>query len=210
MSLRIRFTFVEGTQADTIAVDASVSETHSYSADVTDYPVEKGANVSDNIRTRPIMLRVEAFISDYPLQNEGRNQSSSSGLPGFQRPASKTLSSKETLTKLEDLQKKGVLVTVETGIRDYEDMSLESIEVPRDKSLKNGLRVTLSFKQVIVVQTQSSGIDKALLPKGFGRNKGGPQTSKKGDDALNSKVNELTDEFKLGNRAGGSLVGASF
>lgn len=211
MALKIQFTFVEGTTADVIVADASVSETHTFAADVTDYPVEEGPNVSDNIRARPIMLRVEAFLSDYPLRNEGRFQASSGGIPGFQRPASKTLASKDAFKKLQDLQTKGTLMTVETGIQKYENMSLENIEVPRDKSLKNGLRVTLSFKQVNVVKTQSSGLEKALLPKGFGRNRGGPQTSKTGDEALREKSNRLAENFNLGYTPGRRLSsGAGF
>jgi len=210
MALTIRFTFVEGTTADVIAVDASVSETHSYAAEVTEYPVEKGAGVTDNIRAKPITLRVEAFISDYPLTGAGRSQSSSGGTQGSQKPRKEDLASQQILAKLQKLQTQSTLMTVETGLREYQDMALENIEIPRDKSLKNGIRVTLSFKQVQVVKTQSSGLQVALNPKGYGRNKGGPQTSSKGDDALRGKYNRFKEQYNLGKDTGSSAVGASF
>lgn len=195
MALKLQFTFTEGTTLETVVVDASVSETHTFGAQVTDYPVEKGAAVSDNIRATPVTLRVEAFISDFPLLNDGRGQASSGGVQGSQRPSARTETSKQILQKLRALQEQGVILTVDTGLKKYENMALVSIDVPRDKSLKNGLRVNLSLKEIRIVETQMVNIQKPKEPKGQGKTKGGPQTKKPADPATEEKKQSLAARF---------------
>lgn len=195
MALRITFTFKDGPQLETLTVDASVSETHSFSAQVTEFPVESGAAVSDNVRPNPETLRIEAFISDFPLLNAGRNQTSSGGIQGSQRPTKRTEASGEILTKLRRLQTEGIPVEVFTGLRNYADMILETIEVPRDKSLKNGIRANLSFKKIRVVKTQTVEVKQARETKGQRKVKGGPDTTKPASTAVAEKKGSLATQF---------------
>ena len=176
MALKIQFTFRNGNKQEVIVVDASVSETHSFAADITEFPVEKGANVSDNIRSKPAMLRIEAFISDAPLLNAGRTQTSSGG--AAPRPSRIEGRSQDVLNKLIGVRDEGVLITVETGIQTYKNMLLQNIEMPRDKSLKGGIRLTLSFKEVRIVQTQQAVLEKPKEAKGHSKRKDGHQTGK--------------------------------
>ena len=46
--------------------DALISEDISYSADIPEYPVENGYNVSDTIILKPIQLSITLYISDSP------------------------------------------------------------------------------------------------------------------------------------------------
>jgi hypothetical protein len=52
-----------------VAVDACVEEVHSYSATITDHPVEEGANVADHRRRNPDKLRVVVVITDHPIDD---------------------------------------------------------------------------------------------------------------------------------------------
>ena len=40
-------------------IDAALRETHTYESEVTEYPVESGAMITDNIRPRPITIEIE-------------------------------------------------------------------------------------------------------------------------------------------------------
>src|SRR3954470_5977684 len=57
-------------QLDTLEVDCTLSETYAYEADVTEFEVEKGANISDHRRTKPVELTVAGLISDTPLDQD--------------------------------------------------------------------------------------------------------------------------------------------
>jgi hypothetical protein len=50
-----------------LTFDATISEAHDREADVTDYPVEEGANVADHVRPRPKTLTLETFVSNEPI-----------------------------------------------------------------------------------------------------------------------------------------------
>ncbi len=179
MALKFQFAFVEGTQLETIVVDAAVSEGHSYSAEITEYPVEKGAAVTDNVRPKPDKLRFDVVISDFPLTNEGRQQVDTGSVNN--RPAARKGRALEVLNKLIRLKDTGTLIKVETGLKTYGNdagtgMVIESIEVPRDKEIKNAVKATITMKQIVIVETQTSKTQVAKERKGQSKVKGGPKT----------------------------------
>lgn len=166
---------------DTLVLDASLSEVHDSDADVTEFPVEEGSDISDNVRVKPKTLQVEALISDFHLSNEGRAQASSGGPTSSQRPlAGAEDDAKLTLAKLEDYQAKGTVIDVETGLKSYRNMVIKSLRTPRDKNLKKAVKVTIHLQTIIVAQSQSVVI-KQSEPKGQGTTKKGQQTPKKAD-----------------------------
>lgn len=166
---------------DTLVLDASLSEVHDADADVTEFPVEQGADISDNVRVKPKTLQVEALISDFHLANEGRASASSGGPPSAQRPlAGAKGDAKTTLAKLEDYQSKGTLIDVETGLKSYRNMVIKSIRTPRDKNLKNAIKCTINLQTIIIAQSQSVVI-KSAEPKGQGVTPKGDKTPTKAD-----------------------------
>lgn len=199
---------------DTLVLDASLSEVHESDADVTEFPVEEGSDISDNVRQKPKDLQVEALISDFHLSNEGRSQASSGGPPSSQRPlAGAKGEAKNTLAKLEDYQAKGTLIDVETGLKSYRNMVIKSIRTPRDRNLKNGIKCTILLKCIIIAKSQSVVI-KQSTPKGQGVTPKGQKTPTKADAgkedqsllfrsqevpaALKKTVNEALNAFGLG------------
>lgn len=174
MALRLQFTFTEGAALEAIVMDATPSEGHSYAADVTDYPTE-GTDVSDNVRDKPIQLRFDCFVSDFPLLNSIKNISAGRFT---QKPSDEKKRSLNVLGKLIDMKSKAVLISVSTGIRHYENMVISNIEVSRDKAIKDGVRFNLSLREIKVVQTQTVQIV-AKEAKGQNKKKDGPKTAKK-------------------------------
>lgn len=57
---------------DVVQLDVYDSETHGMATEVSDFPVEDGPNISDNVRRKPKTLTIEGYVSDTPLpENHG-------------------------------------------------------------------------------------------------------------------------------------------
>ncbi len=52
---------------DGFLLDCATSETPVFEADVTSHPVEKGSDVTDNMRVKPVRYTVEGIVSDTPI-----------------------------------------------------------------------------------------------------------------------------------------------
>src|SRR4051812_35027057 len=48
-------------------VDCLLSDNHTFDAEVTDFPVESGSTISDNIRNKPLVVAMECLVSNTPL-----------------------------------------------------------------------------------------------------------------------------------------------
>ena len=71
MSLVISWTNADGS-VDVVQLDVYDSETHGMPTEVTEFPVEDGPDISDNVRRKPKTLTIEGYVSDTPLpQNHG-------------------------------------------------------------------------------------------------------------------------------------------
>ena len=52
----------------TLELDVTISENHEYGSMVTEFPVEKGGNVSDHIINNPVILNMNGFITNSPVR----------------------------------------------------------------------------------------------------------------------------------------------
>src|SRR5678810_739366 len=52
---------------DGFLIDATISEEHRYESETTDYPVERGANITDHNRPLPIEVTLEGIVSNTPI-----------------------------------------------------------------------------------------------------------------------------------------------
>ena len=50
-----------------LALDCTVTETHTATSTVTEHPVESGANITDHIRPDPVQLSITGIVSDTPI-----------------------------------------------------------------------------------------------------------------------------------------------
>ena len=102
MPLAITWTNADGT-LDLVQLDVYDSETHGMPTEVTEFPVEDGPDISDNVRRKPKTLTIEGYVSDTPLpQNHGSGLASKTADLGprtLNVPATASFGSK--LTKLD-------------------------------------------------------------------------------------------------------------
>jgi len=170
-----------------IQLDCSVQETHSFKSDITDYTVEDGGSISDNIYLQPFRLTMEGWISDTPLQFLGGDLGNA--IQSY---------SEEAYDKLIDLREKKILFDVVTGLKIYPNMAFESIDVTRDKDTGKALHFTAQLKYI---QKASSKI--IYIHEEHTDNKSFPDTQNQGNqpvekvDAASKKASIIIHGIKF-------------
>jgi hypothetical protein len=149
---------------DSLVLDCSISEQHQGDVEVTEHPVEFGANIVDHARPKPEQVTLEGLISNTPITlGQARRIVSTAGVavessvledalagqPGYAEAAYATL---------RDLRENPRLVTIKTALRDYEDMVMTSLSVPRDAKTGEALRFTATFRHVRLVKNKSTTV----------------------------------------------------
>lgn len=136
---------------DGYLVDVFVSESPDLPAEITDYPVEEGSDVSDNIRNLPVQLRVEGVISDTPI--------------GILAELREGLPANEAYELLKEIRESRRLVTVETSRDVYKNMALENLSLSDTAETGDALQFSATFKQVITVSNNREVL-RTLEPRG--------------------------------------------
>ncbi len=120
-------------------IDCCLSDNHNYESEVTDFPVESGSTISDNIRNKPLVVTMECIVSNTPIGKIVKYRNNTSD------PAS---SAYEVLIKIrEDKQP----VPIRTSLRTFENMALQNLTIPRSSGRGDELRFTATFKQIEIV-----------------------------------------------------------
>lgn len=127
-------------------IDAIVSEEPTLEAEVTEYPVESGAVITDHTRNRPLTLELEFLVSDTPI-----------GSVAAERTAGAVPSS-EARQALEALRASRKPFTVITATKTYESMVFTSLSFPRDRETGDALRPRASLQQISIVEVRRVSI----------------------------------------------------
>lgn len=145
-----------------IRFDAMVAEVHETTATVTSHPVERGANVGDHVRAQPRRLQLEAFVSDEPIDVPESHMDGVTGsvqpldfdgLGGaqvlqFSAPFRRT---RAVYEELDGLSVNGVVLKIETPLRDYENVVLLRVSSPR--TVRGGISFRIDVEQVRIAET---------------------------------------------------------
>lgn len=128
------------------AIDCAEVEEHNVDNEVTEHPVEKGADVADHVRARPIAVTIEGVVTDTPigamvaLRNDSPKPSNDA---------------RAHLVKIRDDREPG---TLETTLGTYQNMVLEQLQFPRSVDDGDSLRFRATFKQVELVTNDRATI----------------------------------------------------
>lgn len=148
--------------------DGSLSETHTRSSEVTDFPVESGSDLTDNIRQLPAEVEIEGIVSNTPIGKMALLRGLDGGNDGTGSDGEKPAN--EALARLEGIWERRQPVTIQTDLKLYTNMAMTSLEIPRDPTTKNVLKFTASFKQIKIVTNQRSTVK--AVPTATGRGGG--------------------------------------
>ncbi len=138
---------------DGFEVDVVKSAEHTLGAEITDHPVEKGADTSDHIRLLAAALSMEVIISDTPIgpiatrRGDVLADGSLTNAPSL-----------DALAWLETVRLRREPITVFTGTKSYENMGLKSFSHVEDSTIGDALRVKLEFKQMEFVTNERTTI----------------------------------------------------
>lgn len=142
------FTFTKDVNAANPAqqyvFDAVLRLVHEQALQMTQHPVQSGANVVDHAYLIPAKLSLEVGFSD-------AMDAFSSSM--YSAANSKSVSAYQTFL---DLQSARTPLTVKTRLKTYENMLVDNIMVPDDYKTKFGLRMTIVFKQIILATNNAN------------------------------------------------------
>lgn len=174
---------------DGFPIDATVSESHAFDLDVTDHPVEEGADITDNARIRPAVITLSCIVSDTPLAAVA----SARDLPGGGGGAP----SDEAYARMLAIRDAREPVVVTTSIATYANMVLQSLSIPRAASDGESLRFSATFKEVRIVKNDRKRVS---VPRAKGKvNRGNkPANLVGGTDAATEAVSSGYQDTVLG------------
>lgn len=135
--------------------DALISEDISYSADIPEYPVENGYNVSDTILLKPLELSITLYISDSPATWRNRK--------GHKPSAGRT---KKICNKFEKMFFKKKLIKVVTTDKIYTNMGIVSMTISHSSDIGYARQIQFSLKKVYKTSRKTVYIPKYILQSG--------------------------------------------
>jgi hypothetical protein len=126
-------------------IDVATAIDPALDSEITEYPVEDGADVTDHVRDLPISLTIEGIVSDSPL---------------IERTGD--LPSADARAHLEKIRADKEPITVETPRRTYTSMVLERLSFPEDARTGEALNFRASFKEVVLKTNERTTVRVAI------------------------------------------------
>lgn len=128
-----------------IVVDAFLNETHTFSSEITEHPIESGGTVVDHIHEMPFCLSIDGIISNTPMSLVGltaydsavrffKDESNDFALMAF--------------AKIEELFHKREPITIATSLKNYDNMVLENLSIERGGGAQESLRFSCTAQQI--------------------------------------------------------------
>lgn len=163
-----------------LALDCTVTETHTATSTVTEHPVESGANITDHIRPDPVQLSITGIVSDTPIGSRQVQRSIEVGGASVQvtqqePPSSATGFGRAAWAKLDAIRTAAKPVKVVTRDKTYDSMALVSLSVPKESKTGGALYFTAQFKQVRIVYNRTTRVVVAKAPKAHKKQDTGKQ-----------------------------------
>src|SRR5882757_552872 len=121
---------------DGFVVDCLISDNHTFESEITEFPVESGSTISDNIRNKPLVVMMDCLVSNTPLELAGRFRKTGSN------PAD------DAYALLLSIRADRRLVSISTSLQTYDNMGLQTVSFPRAAGRGDALQFSATFKQV--------------------------------------------------------------
>lgn len=126
-------------------VDCTLRESHTFDSDVTNYPVESGSNITDNIRPLPLIVEMEGVVSNTPI-GALVNQRAALSAMGV-KPSDDCY---DTFTRLWQTREP---IQIVTSLRTYDNMAMKSLSFPRGDH-EDGIKFNATFQQIFSVDNK--------------------------------------------------------
>jgi hypothetical protein len=185
-----------------VALDATITEQHSGSQTITEHPVETGAKVTDHSQKDPDKLTLVGVVSDFPILrdiNAGPEPSIIGGDPDRR--------AQQAYLELTRFKNEARLLQVVTELREYTDLMIETLSVPKDKGRRHVVEVTIGLKEFRKASIEIRDAPEPAEPVHRKRRPQGRKPKKKPKTEVEEKADGIFESFaQAANRA----VGGSF
>ncbi len=150
-SISVLFRKINPCVFGTITLDARMESEDILVNDVTEYPVETGATVSDHIWPKPRRFSIKGFITNAPVKFLGVGLNPVGGIANaVTNPVNYT---KKAYEELERICAARELVEIFTPQKTFKNMAIEKISIPSTPADGEALYFTAEVKQVVFVNS---------------------------------------------------------
>lgn len=165
-------------------VDAELEGNHIFDSEITEHPVESGADVVDHVRPFPIEVEVVGIVSDTPigLIEELR------GVPG-----AGSSHAGDALAILLEIRENREPVTIETSLQEFSNMALMSLSIPTSAQIGDTLEFRARFRQIEFITNNRTTIS-VSEPQAARQVKRGNQKATDNFEQRVQKINALTEK----------------
>lgn len=122
--------------------DAWLRLNHNNSLTITQHPVETGASITDHSYVNPRRFAFDIGMTDSPIV---------ANPPLFPGNATRSINAYQTIV---ELQRTRAFLTLTSKYGFFENILIESIDVPDGFQTKNTMRATINLVEVIVANTR--------------------------------------------------------
>jgi len=132
-----------------IQFDASLSERYTRTKEVTNHPVESGADVTDHTRVLPLEITIHGWVTDDPiifLKSLRALPSVSGG-----SPLTRSFDAWRELNRIMDEES---TLKVVTDLDEFENMVLTGIDTIKEKDTGRILDATITLKKITIATTE--------------------------------------------------------
>lgn len=151
---------------DEFEIDVAITEEHLFESEITAYPLEAGSEATDGIRKRPTKVTIEGMVSNTPIGAMAERRALTEGLPADDARA-----------WLEDIRERGEPVRLETSLRIYDNMAMESLQIPVNAENGDALKFTAVFREIFIITNARTTIRTAVPQHGKKVKKGSKPTT---------------------------------
>ena len=163
---RIVIQVAGGSSDPYLTVEVAKSESHTLTANATEFPVENGVTISDHILNKGVVYELSGIISDDPIDyfNKGALDRFKAPFVEQERIYSSKVSQTRTFTKdspsknafylLNILYYQKIPVNIITDLTEYKNMVMESLAVPRDGQTSRALKFEARFREILLAQSE--------------------------------------------------------
>ena len=176
-----------------IEFDALLSDDVGYSADIPEYPIEKGFNVSDTIILKPITLSMTLYVSDTPATWRSRK--------GHYPEVNRSI---KICKKMEDLYFNRKLVKVVTTDKIFTNMGITSMTISHSSEIGYARQIQVALKKVYVTKRKTVYIPSYILQSGETKTNAG-----KASTSSSTSNSTGPSESSSGSSSGGGSSGKS-
>lgn len=212
MTVTTQIQWTEASGSTTVLdTDAVVTETNAMASEITDNPIELGADVTDNARDKSDQLTLEFVISNTPTRVP---KSHANGVTGSTRatPDGKAVvlqfdaqfdRVQAVQQDLARVKKAALLWQITTALRIYGNFLLEQINVTRDGKTGNSAKFSLQLRRALFVSTQYAAVP-VLQPRTLPTATQSTQPTRTPHNGILARLTGATGHAVLPSSGGGS------